>query len=53
MKFHSGYLIPRSRQDAARNTERFEIAIALGALVAIVVLLIGGARLLVDLLQVS
>jgi hypothetical protein len=51
MKFHSLQLTPRSRQYAARNRDRLEIAFMFAALIGIVVLLIGGSRLLVQFLS--
>jgi hypothetical protein len=50
MKFHSLHLNPRSRQDAARFRDRLEIAFMFAAVIGIVVLLIGGSRLLVSML---
>ena len=50
MRFHSLHLPSRNRQDA-RGRERLEIALMFAALAAIVVILIGGSRLLVGLLQ--
>lgn len=50
MRFHSLHLPSRSRQDA-RGRERLEILLMFAALAAIVVILIGGSRLLVGLLQ--
>ena len=51
MRFHSLHLPSRSRRDAARNRERLEIAFMFATLAAIIVILIGGSRLLVELLQ--
>ena len=51
VRFHSLHLPSRSRRDAARNRERLEIAFMFATLAAIIVILIGGSRLLVEMLQ--